>query len=127
MENNDVNSHPSVGTKRPVSAISQQAPAPGPTIGVPGPSPPPSSAPSGAAVAGSSSAGPVSNGGGTAAAAAAATAPTRDEPKVKPAYGKDMQILEVTNNGDPANMEMLIHLKVSIARVYRASVCVTEV
>lgn len=28
------------------------------------------------------------------------------------AYGPDMQVLEVTNNGDPANMEMLIHLKV---------------
>lgn len=83
-------------------------------MGAHGSSTPTPSAPSGAPVPGSNSAGPVSNGGGAAATTA------RDEPKPKPAYGKDMQILEVTNNGDPANMEMLIHLKVSIVRVFRA-------
>lgn len=32
----------------------------------------------------------------------------------KEGNGSDLQILEVTNDGDPANMEMLIHLKVRV-------------
>lgn len=144
MENN---AHPQIGSKRPLSAVNQQpaqaAPAPAaPAAPVPVPAPAaatvavaPVLGPSGLSASmltrgavgtsASSRAAPASNGGGAAAAAPAApaaTAPTAgDDPKPryhgKPAYGPDMQILEVTNNGDPANMEMLIHLKVHTARV----------
>lgn len=108
---NEVQAHPSVGTKRPVSAISQQQHAP--PAGVPatqssGSSPPVPSAPSGASVPGPSSAGSVVNGGG-----AATSGETKSRNHGKAAYGKDMSIIEVTNDGNPENMEMLIHLKVS--------------
>lgn len=107
---NEALSHPSVGTKRPVSAISQQAPpAEISTTQSSGSSPPIPSATSGASVAGPPSAGPVANGVGAAAAEG-------EQPKSrnhgKAAYGPDMEIIEVTNDGIPENMEMLIHLKV---------------
>lgn len=103
------NRHPNVGAKRPVSAISQHAPPAGtPTTQSSGSSPPMPSAPSGASVPGPSSAGSVANGGGAETSGS--------EPKSrnhgKAAYGPDMAIIEVTNDGIPENMEMIIHLKV---------------
>lgn len=76
-----------------------------------GSSPPVPSEPSGVSVPGPSSTGSVANGGG-----AAASGETKPRNQVKAAYGPDMDIIEVTNDGVPENMEMLIHLKVSTDR-----------
>lgn len=78
-----------------------------------GPSPTIPSAPSGASVSGPlSAAGSVANGSG---AATAAPVETKSRNHGKAAYGPDMAIMEVTNDGVPENMEMLIHLKVRTA------------
>eukprot|EP00752_Nemacystus_decipiens_P014238 g12665.t1 len=55
---------------------------------------------------GPSPTGSVANGGG-----AATSGETKSRNHGKAAYGKDMAIIEVTNDGIPENMEMLIHLK----------------
>lgn len=102
MENN---AHPQVGSKRPLSETisqpSQQALAVSSA-------PPPAASAAAAAAPGSSSVATTASNGGAAVAGSDDPKPGRS----KAAYGPDMRILEVTNNGDPANMEMLIHLKV---------------
>ncbi|CAB1103701.1 unnamed protein product [Ectocarpus sp. CCAP 1310/34] len=101
MENNV---HPQVGSKRPLSETisqpSQQALAVSSA-------PPPAASAAADSARGSSSVATTSSNGGAAVAGSDDPKPGRS----KAAYGPDMRILEVTNNGEPANMEMLIHLK----------------
>lgn len=101
MENNV---HPQVGSKRPLSETISQ---PSQQAHAVSSGPPPAASAAAAAAPGSSSVATATSNGGAVAGS--------DDPKParsKAAYGPDMQILEVTNKGDPANMEMLIHLKV---------------
>lgn len=123
MENHSSNSnnpHPQVGSKRPLSETISQQPAQQQGTAAPAATP----AAAAAVVPVASTDSPSANGAPSAsgtdtAGSAAAAAPAPSDAKHNKhhgsaAYGPDMQVLEVTNNGDPANMEMLIHLKVCV-------------
>ena len=90
----------------PVRALVPAVTNPGPSLAASAPGAAGVASASGAATATAARRRVVSNG--------AATGGARSKPPRKPPVNEPdvLKILEVTNDGDPANMEMLIHLKV---------------